>query len=150
MVSSSSNYFLSDEEFFSLDAKGAAALSRKLTKDWDPSLRAVIELQHNETASVVRVTTITAPAKWNPTKVTLLGDAVHAMPLTGGSGANTALRDARTLVGVLKKYEIDGIGEYEAQMWQYVDEAVMRSIGALKHTFGISMTNQRALPYRQN
>ena len=43
MVSGSSNYPLSDEEFFSLDAEGTAALSRKMTKDWDPSLRAVIE-----------------------------------------------------------------------------------------------------------
>ena len=150
MISGSSNYPLSDEEFFSLDSKGAAALSRKMIEDWDPSLRAVIELQQDETASVVRVTTITGPEKWKPTIVTLLGDAVHAMPPTGGSGANTALRDAQILVGVLKKSGINGIGEYEAQMWRYAHEAVMRSIGALKHTFGISMTNQKPLPYRQN
>jgi len=150
MVSGSSNYPLSDEEFFSLDAEGTAALSRKMTKDWDPSLRAVIELQQDETASVVRITTITGPTKWKPTNVTLLGDAVHAMPPTGGSGANTALSDAQTLVGVLKKSGIDRIGEYEAQMWGYAHEVVVRSIGALKHTFGIPMTNQRPLPFRQN
>jgi 2-polyprenyl-6-methoxyphenol hydroxylase-like FAD-dependent oxidoreductase len=148
LVSRSSNFSSSDEEFFSLDAKDTAALSLKMTKDWDPSLRPVLELQQIENTSVVRVTSILEPAKWKPTRVTLLGDAVHSMPPTGGVGANTALRDAETLVGVLKKSGIEGVGDYENQMREYAAEMVTQSLGAMEKTFGISMTNQRPLEYQ--
>jgi 2-polyprenyl-6-methoxyphenol hydroxylase-like FAD-dependent oxidoreductase len=145
LVSQSSNFFSNENEFFSLDAKGAAELSFKMTKDWDSSLLPVFELQQVEKTSVVRITSILELAKWKPARVTLLGDAVHNMPPTGGVGANTALRDAETLVGVLKKSGVDGVGDYENQMREYAAEAVTRSLGAMQNMFGVSMTKQMPL-----
>jgi 2-polyprenyl-6-methoxyphenol hydroxylase-like FAD-dependent oxidoreductase len=57
--------------------------------------------------------------------VTLLGDAVHSMPPTGGIGANTALRDAQLLTSNLARAVagdwrlLDAVAEYEAQMRDY-------------------------------
>jgi 2-polyprenyl-6-methoxyphenol hydroxylase-like FAD-dependent oxidoreductase len=56
------------------------------------------------------VATETPP--WPSTRVTLLGDALHTMPATGGLGGNTALHDARTLVTEL--------AELTARPWQAV------------------------------
>jgi 2-polyprenyl-6-methoxyphenol hydroxylase-like FAD-dependent oxidoreductase len=148
LVSHSSNFSSNEDEFFSLDAKGAAELSIKMTKDWDPSLRPVLELQQAEKTSVVRITSILEPAIWKPGRVTLLGDAVHNMPPTGGVGANTALRDAEALVVALKKSGIEGVGEYENQMREYAAEAVTQSLGAMQNMFGVSMTKQRPLEYK--
>jgi 2-polyprenyl-6-methoxyphenol hydroxylase-like FAD-dependent oxidoreductase len=56
-----------------------------------------------------------------PGRVTVLGDAIHAMSPAGGSGANMALRDAAQLCRALT-IAADGdditttIGQYERQM----------------------------------
>jgi 2-polyprenyl-6-methoxyphenol hydroxylase-like FAD-dependent oxidoreductase len=148
LVSHSSNFSNDEDEFFSLDAKGAAELSIRLTQDWDPSLRPVFELQQVEKTSVVRITSILEPAVWKPARVTLLGDAVHNMPPTGGAGANTALRDAEVLAAALKNSGFDGVGQYENQMRGYAAEAVTRSLEAMQKMFGVSMTKQRPLEYK--
>lgn len=147
LVSHSSNFSNNEDEFFSLDAKGAAELSIRLTKDWDPSLRPVLELQQVEKTSVVRITSILEPAVWKPARVTLLGDAVHNMPPTGGAGANTALHDAEALAVALKNSGFEGVGQYENEMRGYAAEAVTRSLEAMQKMFGVSMAKQRPLEY---
>jgi salicylate hydroxylase len=66
-------------------------------------------------------------AAWPAGPVTLLGDAVHAMSPAGGSGANTALRDAALLTDRLSTSGgslFDGIGDYEKAMLDYGFAAV--------------------------
>jgi 2-polyprenyl-6-methoxyphenol hydroxylase-like FAD-dependent oxidoreductase len=63
---------------------------------------------------------------WEPSRVTLVGDAAHAMLPTLGLGANLALRDAARLLDQLSaaarcgKPLIEAIGVYEQGMRDYV------------------------------
>jgi salicylate hydroxylase len=66
--------------------------------------------------------------------VTALGDAVHAMPPTGGRGAATAIRDADVLAGRLAQVR-DGtlalplaLRRFEAEMATYAPAAVAASL----------------------
>jgi 2-polyprenyl-6-methoxyphenol hydroxylase-like FAD-dependent oxidoreductase len=56
---------------------------------------------------------------WEPSRVTLVGDAAHAMLPTLGMGANLALRDAQQLVEQLRRPDdgiVAAIGAYERDM----------------------------------
>jgi 2-polyprenyl-6-methoxyphenol hydroxylase-like FAD-dependent oxidoreductase len=63
---------------------------------------------------------------WQPSRVTLVGDAAHAMLPTLGLGANLALRDAARLLdqlGAASRGEtslVQAIGTYEQGMRDYV------------------------------
>lgn len=61
------------------------------------------------------------PEPWQPSNVTVLGDAIHAMPPTAGAGANAAVVDAELLCRGLRavgdgRRLTDAIGEYEKAM----------------------------------
>jgi 2-polyprenyl-6-methoxyphenol hydroxylase-like FAD-dependent oxidoreductase len=67
---------------------------------------------------------------WPPSRVTVLGDAIHAMSPARGSGANTALQDAALLSRLLTTDGSDvvaAIGDYERQMREYGYAAVAAS-----------------------
>jgi len=59
---------------------------------------------------------------WEPSRVTIVGDAAHGMLPTLGMGANLALNDAALLTEQLDRYGrgdvdlLEAIGTYEAQM----------------------------------
>ena len=62
--------------------------------------------------------------------VTLIGDAAHAMPPTGGLGATTALTDAAILGAALIKHGVSrrALEEYEAEMREYATKAIDSSL----------------------
>ncbi|MCP2334660.1 FAD-dependent oxidoreductase [Actinoalloteichus caeruleus] len=80
-----------------------------LVADWHPVVRRMIDESEDDSrgVSVFRVAPQLPP--WPSSRVTLLGDAIHAVPATGGLGGNAALRDARRLTQLLATTSGDGI-----------------------------------------
>src|SRR5205823_3509056 len=71
-------------------------------RDFHPVLRSFVEEADVDYTILTALSVATRPKHWPASRVTLLGDAVHAMPPTGAHGANTALRDAALLAGKLQ------------------------------------------------
>ncbi|KAL9105865.1 MAG: hypothetical protein Q9227_009028 [Pyrenula ochraceoflavens] len=118
----------------------SAALSLELTKEWDPNLRSLFELQDTKYCSTIRVASAVPEApEWTPSPyITLLGDAIHVMSPCGGVGANTALADAADLVKVISnsgQVTADAIGEYENTLRKRATASLMRSFIGSKKMF---------------
>jgi 2-polyprenyl-6-methoxyphenol hydroxylase-like FAD-dependent oxidoreductase len=73
-------------------------------------------------------------------RVTLIGDAVHAMTPAGGVGANTALRDAALLgrlLGAAGGWREGLTAEYEREMRLYASANVKMSFERASRMFTI-------------
>ncbi|MFJ4654127.1 FAD-dependent oxidoreductase [Nocardia sp. NPDC088792] len=98
-------------------------------RTWHPRLREIVA--HSDPDSLFALplrTSVPIPA-WSTTRVTLLGDAIHAMSPASGSGACTALRDAAHLTDALVQAAHgrdlrEALGEYEREMIDYGFAAV--------------------------
>ena len=131
-----------DEQLTALDPAGLHALSAGLISTWHPGLQALHAQADVGETFAIRVRTSPPAPPWPPGRVTLLGDAIHAMSPARGSGANTALKDAGLLGQKLTGDGADvvaAIGDYERQMREYGYAAVAASrqaeaeIGARRH-----------------
>ena len=90
-----------DEVLLAMSPAELHALSASLIRSWHPDLRALHAMADIEETFAVRIRTSPVIAAWPASRVTVLGDAIHAMSPAGGSGANTALRDAAQLCRAL-------------------------------------------------
>lgn len=124
-----------DKRLLALGPAELHALSAELIRSWHPNLRALHAMADIGETFAVRIRTSPVIAAWQPSQVTVLGDAIHAMSPAAGSGANTALRDAALLCRALTTAaDSDGItpaiGQYEHQMRDYGYAAVIASAKA--------------------
>jgi len=104
---------------------------------WDPRLRRLLTETQPETVNAFGFRAAARPRPWQSGNVTLLGDAIHSMPPTGGVGANTAMRDAANLCRAITaaaggvRTLNDAIARYEQEMLRYgfaaVDVSVSRA-----------------------
>jgi 2-polyprenyl-6-methoxyphenol hydroxylase-like FAD-dependent oxidoreductase len=127
-----------DAELGAMSPAALHALSANLIRTWHPDLRALHALADVDETFLIRVRTSVPVPGWPPSRVTVLGDAIHAMSPAGGSGANTALQDAALLSRLLADATagttsagsdalIAAVGEYEEQMRGYGYAAVAAS-----------------------
>lgn len=103
-------------------------------REWAPGLVEIVDRATDASLSGFRFHTAVSYAAglapWPAGPVTALGDAVHAMPPTGGMSASTAIRDAQVLLTELLRAErsgasvVDAVDSYERQMRQYAAAVV--------------------------
>jgi 2-polyprenyl-6-methoxyphenol hydroxylase-like FAD-dependent oxidoreductase len=118
-----------DDELLALPGADLCRLTLALESSWPPALRTLVERCLPEHAFVLRIRCAVPFERWQPTSVTLLGDAIHVMP-PRGSGANSALWDAsllcRGLVSAARGERplASAIGDYEAEMVRHGFDAI--------------------------
>jgi 2-polyprenyl-6-methoxyphenol hydroxylase-like FAD-dependent oxidoreductase len=85
---------------YTITGKPAADLAKDLTKHWHPRVKPLFDNMDESDAAFWKITCSSpngVPEWPNDPRVTLIGDAVHAMTPAGGNGANTAVRDSALL-----------------------------------------------------
>ena len=80
---------------------GMKAAMRAAAEGWHPALVGVVERIDADTLFAISFGRLDPAPPWEPSRVTLLGDAIHAMLPTLGQGANMALKDAAVLCAAL-------------------------------------------------
>ncbi|HEY4018936.1 MAG TPA: NAD(P)/FAD-dependent oxidoreductase [Pseudonocardiaceae bacterium] len=135
-----------DDELRAMTGMALRDMVLEIIADWHPRVRGMITRWDPETVfPLILRTSVPVPA-WPTSRVTLLGDAIHAMTPAGGVGANTALRDAAGLADALidvvagKPLE-PRLAEYEAAMRDYGFAAVRYSASN-----GVRVIGQNPLP----
>ncbi|HMH35463.1 MAG TPA: FAD-dependent monooxygenase [Streptosporangiaceae bacterium] len=145
---------VADERLTAMSPAELHALTARLIRSWHPDLRALHARAAADETFLVKIRTSPPVPPWPPSRVTVLGDAIHAMSPARGSGANTALQDAALLCRLLTGTAGNGartdlagsgtagngvdliaaVGEYERQMRDYGYAAVAASSAAEAET----------------
>jgi 2-polyprenyl-6-methoxyphenol hydroxylase-like FAD-dependent oxidoreductase len=109
-------------------------LAAAAIRGFHPDVRELVARAVVDETFLVRIRTSKPVPAWSPSRVTVLGDAIHAMSPARGSGANTALQDAALLCRLLAGAEdgdpVSAIAAYEEQMRDYGFAAVLASQAA--------------------
>lgn len=125
------------------DPAGLHATALDTIRRWHPDLRGLVGHAAVAETTLVPIRSAVPVPAWPSSRVTLLGDAVHAMSPARGSGANTALRDAALLTSELaaaadgRKEVTEAIAAYEQQMTAYGFDAVRASRDAERTPGGV-------------
>jgi 2-polyprenyl-6-methoxyphenol hydroxylase-like FAD-dependent oxidoreductase len=112
------------------------------TADWHPVVRDLLAQADADTFFPIAIRAGRQVDAWKPGPVTLLGDAVHTLPPTGGVGANTALRDSAALAAEIRmaargeKPLVDAVAAYERVMLPRGLAAVDASLRMAGQLFG--------------
>jgi 2-polyprenyl-6-methoxyphenol hydroxylase-like FAD-dependent oxidoreductase len=89
-------------EFRQLDHQGLRDVAERLIDDnWHPDIHQLLAMWETESLLPLRISTAVPVPAWEPSRVTLIGDAIHAMSPVLAMGANTAIRDASELTRAL-------------------------------------------------
>ena len=121
--------------------------AQQLTQDWNPTLRGIIDRADASATFSIPIRTSERIAPWPSSRITFLGDAIHAMTPAGGIGANTAVRDAALLSYLLEHVAAGTISlsqaveSYEAEMRDYAFTAVERSLAGARHLYQLMQPN---------
>ena len=109
----------------------------ELTRRWHHDITRLAGLSDPDSMRSFALYAAPPVPRWPTSAVTLLGDAVHAVPPTGGIGASTAIRDAGHLVHALTGVDdrsgvLRGLRHYEQNMRGYADDIVAGSVAPLR------------------
>ncbi|MGA8035034.1 MAG: NAD(P)/FAD-dependent oxidoreductase [Candidatus Acidiferrales bacterium] len=123
--------------------------ARALTRTWHPALQNILARADVSATFPIPIRSSKRIAAWQPTRITFLGDAIHAMTPAGGIGANTALRDAALLSYLLEHVGTGtiplahAVESYEADMREYAFAAVERSLTGAAYLYQLAAPQQK-------
>ncbi|KAH9866804.1 hypothetical protein J1614_008497 [Plenodomus biglobosus] len=131
---------------YSITGPVAANIAKSLTSHWHERVKPIFENMNEKEAAFWKITCSSpegVPEWKNDPRVTLVGDAVHAMTPAGGNGANTAVRDSALLGRLIREAWERGDGNhwkgvteaYEQEMRIYASEAVKASYAQASDQF---------------
>ncbi|KAF2013889.1 FAD/NAD(P)-binding domain-containing protein [Aaosphaeria arxii CBS 175.79] len=135
---------------YTIIGKQAADIARGLTKLWHPRVRSLIDNMRDDDAAFWKITCSSPDGvpEWpNEPRVTVIGDAVHAMTPAGGNGANTAMRDSALLGRLLAEaggFKEGVTAEYEKVMRVYASEAVKKSFSTAEVSYSAVINESTA------
>jgi salicylate hydroxylase len=121
-----------------LDGTTLREVALRAMAGWDDAFKTLVLLSHESTVNAIAIRTSVPVAPWPTQRITLLGDAIHAMTPYRGIGANVALKDAVRLCGALvaadrgERALIEAIHGYETGMLDYGFRAVRTSLDAME------------------
>lgn len=125
-----------------LDSKTLGKIALHAMDRWADALSDLVWLSDPATLSLLPIRTSLPVAPWETSRITLLGDAIHAMTPYRGIGANVALKDAARLRNALvaalsgERALFEAVQAYEAEMLRYGFAAVKNSLRAMEETVG--------------
>lgn len=109
----SSPYLAGISDLWSATADELHPVMRQAVRGWHPGVVELVERVDRSTLAPMSVRRLEPVDTWEIGRVTFLGDAIHAMPPSFGSGANTALRDAAAAVAALDRVVNGGSDLFE-------------------------------------
>ncbi|EGC38106.1 hypothetical protein DICPUDRAFT_91496 [Dictyostelium purpureum] len=131
----------SDQELYSLSQKELKEHQLKLIEKWNPQLKNIITSSDETKSSYISVASSFPDVyEWETnSNITLMGDAIHNMSPTGGSGANTAIYDCLILLNAIKKgSRKQDLEQYEKEMREFSKKMILGSLNGAKRLFGFT------------
>ena len=109
-------------------------LALRSIEEWHPSLTEMVGQTATDTiAEVTFRETVSLGRRSDSPRVTLLGDALHAMLPAGGEGGNNALQDAAELAQLLGLVK-GGETTIEEAVRGYETKAILRGMAAIERS----------------
>ena len=135
---------------YTIIGKPAADIAKSLTSHWHERVKPLFDNMVEDEAAFWKITCSSpegVPHWPNESRITVIGDAVHAMTPAGGNGANTAVRDSDLLGRLIGEAWAQGKNDtwegvtaaYEKEMREYGSMAVKESFGQAKGQFGVKL-----------
>jgi len=133
-------YSLTEAQFWSASPRRLWLEALESVRGWHPALVEVLRRGSPDVATPIGIRAAAHLPDWQAGPVTLIGDAVHATTPVGGTGANTALRDAAELCARLDGVApgsrlIDAVSGYESAMREYGEAAALSSLRGAEKIF---------------
>jgi 2-polyprenyl-6-methoxyphenol hydroxylase-like FAD-dependent oxidoreductase len=126
VVARSEDLPLTEEQFWRAGPEQLRDTALRIMDGWHPRLRAMVEPGDPASTFALSIRAVLPSPPWRTSRVTMLGDAIHAMAPIGGRGANTAFSDAAELVRQLTAVD-RGESDLRSAVTRY--ETAMRETG---------------------
>lgn len=126
-----------DDDLLGAPGEALLALLVDYARGWHPEIRKIFAITDPSTVAATRVRSSVPFAPWPTRRVTLLGDALHAMTYFRALGANAAIFDAARLVEALVATRsgtplIVALRAYEVLARDHGFDAVTDSLAAMQ------------------